>query len=526
MTFTGTLLPYQTEAVDLMVDRHKVLVAYDLGLGKTVLTIAAIESLRDSGDIENPVLVVCLSSLKYQWAKEISKFSDSSSVVIDGTQRQRILQYDDVRTKNPGYVIVNYEQVVNDWDYIAGFEYDGIVMDEATALKSFRSKRSKRVKELARRIPVRYGLTGTPIENGRPEELYSIMQAIDSSVLGQRFDLFDSTFIVRNKFGGVDRYRNLPKLHARLKTASVRKSQTDDDVAPYLPDTIDKDPLLVPFDRYSAVIYRQIATLLKEQLEEAQNLFGASWSLDAHYGQGRQMGGPEDAIRGAIMSKITALRMLCDHPKLLASSASLWNPFEADKGSKFLSEFLEDSKISDTLEKARPVKLGTLKRLVEDHLLEDANKLVVFTSYVEMASLIQEEIGGEIYTGQMNAKEKEAAKVRFQTDPEIRCLISTDAGGYGVDLPQANMLINYDLPWSAGLAVQRNGRIKRASSKWPSIVIQDLLIAESIEERQHALLRQKSAVAAAVVDGKGINTRGGVDLTAGSLIAFLKSNLP
>lgn len=524
MTFTGTLLPYQNEAVDKMVERKKVLVAYDLGLGKTVLTISAVEALRDSGELDGTTLVVCLSSLKYQWQKEIHKFSNSHAFVIDGTTSQRQLQYMDAVEFE--YVIVNYEQVVNDWKHISKIPLNALILDEATAVKSFRSKRSKRVKELSRDIDVRFALTGTPIENGRPEELYSIMQAVDSSVLGQRFDLFDQTFIVRNKFGGVERYRNLPKLHERLKTASVRKAQTDEDVAPYLPDTIERDPFLVPFDRYGATVYRQIATDLELELSEAQSLFGASWSVDAHYGQGRQMGGPEDALRGSIMSKITALRMLCDHPQLLASSAAAWSPFGTD-GSKYLAELLEDSKNLTTLGKAKTPKLDALTALVKDHLdTDDANKIVVFCSYVDMASFIQDRVGGEIYTGKMSAKEKEAAKVRFQTQPETRVLISTDAGGYGVDLPQANMLVNYDLPWSSGLAVQRNGRIKRASSKWPSIVIQDLLMSDSIEERQHAVLRQKGAVAAAVVDGKGINTLGGVDMTAGSLADFLRQKLP
>jgi SNF2 family DNA or RNA helicase len=99
--------------------------------------------------------------------------------------------------------------------------------------------------------------------------------------------------------------------------------------------------------------------------------------------------------------------------------------------------------------------------------------------------------------------------------------ISSDAGGYGVDLPNANLLINYDLPWSAGLAVQRNGRIKRTSSRWPTITIQDLLMEGSIEERQHEMLQQKNAVADAVMDGQGINARGGVDLTVGSLLNFI-----
>ena len=77
-------------------------------------------------------------------------------------------------------------------------------------------------------------MTGTPIENGKPEELYSIMQFIDPKVLG-RFDLFDKTFIVRNHFGGVEKYRNLTTLSKTLATASVRKRQQDPDVAPYLP---------------------------------------------------------------------------------------------------------------------------------------------------------------------------------------------------------------------------------------------------------------------------------------------------
>jgi len=94
-----------------------------------------------------------------------------------------------------------------------------------------------------------------------------------------------------------------------------------------------------------------------------------------------------------------------------------------------------------------------------------------------------------------------------------------------VDLPAANLLINYDLPWSSGTAVQRNGRIKRASSTWPSIVILDILMRGSIEERQWEALQQKSAVADAVIDGKGIDKDGELALTIGSLKQFLNSSI-
>lgn len=527
MTFRGTLLPYQPEAVDRMCDRGSMLVAYDLGLGKTVLTICAVEDLMDSGEIKEPGLVVCLSSLKYQWASQIEKFTDSTSkaLVIDGTPAQRQAQYEqamDWRNTGVDYIILNYEQVVNDWKFVSKLPRGFVVLDEATAIKSFRSKRSKYVKKLD--SPYRFALTGTPIENGKPEELYSIMQFVDSSVFG-RFDLFDQTFIVRNAFGGVDRYRNLPLLHKTLSQAAVRKSQDDDDVRPYLPETIHAEPIRVMFDRATTKVYRHIVNDLLTDLEEVQNLFGGNFNIMAHYGLESEGGGPADELRGRLMSKITALRMLCDHPDLLKKSAAEYDAM-AGTGSKYAAELAAE----DLLEKlTKTPKLDALVDYVEQFLDADPNnKLVIFSVFVPTLNKIADRLqkyGTRNYSGQMNAKEKEQAKVDFQTDPNIRVLVSSDAGGYGVDLPQANLLVNYDLPWSSGAAVQRNGRIRRASSEWKRVVIQDLLMHGSIEERQWQMLQQKNSVATAVIDGKGINDRGGVDLTVGSLRAFLTDSV-
>jgi SNF2 family DNA or RNA helicase len=528
MTFSGTLLPYQPEAVEKMIDRKKMLVAYDLGLGKTVLTIAAIEDLMDRGEITEPGIVICLSSLKYQWASQIEKFTNGSSraLVVDGTQKQRAEQYHEAfewRKNGIDYVIINYEQVVNDWTFVSSLPRGFIVVDEATAIKSFKSKRSRYVKQLDSKY--KFALTGTPVENGKPEEIYSIMQFVDPKVLG-RFDLFDATFIVRNQFGGVERYRNLPTLHKTLSKAIVRKRQQDPDVAPFLPEEIKAEPILIQFDRKSAVLYRQISTELLDDLDEALNSFGPRFDIFSHYADSDQ-GGIGDQLRGKIMSKLTALRMLCDHPDLLRHSADIFNAM-SNEGSKYAWELKDAGMLQDL--KHAP-KLDVLVDFADNFLSEySGNKVVIFTSYVLMtdiiaAALTKKGYGCSTYTGQMDAKTKEASKVEFQNNPDCRVLVSSDAGGYGVDLPQANMLINYDLPWNAGLAVQRNGRIKRASSTWNSVVIQDLLIDGSIEERQHALLEQKNAVANAVVDGEGINDRGGVNLTAGSLRSFLESSI-
>ena len=515
MAFKGTLKPYQPDAVERMVSRKKMLVAYEMGLGKTCMTIAAIEELGAKN-----VLVISLSSLKYQWQKEIEKFSDSTALVVDGSKNKRIEQYEDGFCFNK-YTITNYESIVNDWDEVTCYAWDAIVCDEATAIKGFRSKRSKKVKDLARQVPIRFALTGTPIENGRPEELYSIMQFVDSNVLG-RFDLFDQTFIVRNHFGGVQRYRNLPIFHEKMKQASVRKTQNDPDVAPYLPETIHLEPMWIPLGK-AKPLYEFIASDLRQLLKEAQELFGNTFSIEAHYGQGFQVGSPADQMRGQIMSRITAMRMLCDHPQLLIDSAEKFAKQDGE-GSEYAFHLKEEGH----LKTFKSNKLEAVVEYVQEHLEIDENaKVVIFTTYLGMlplleAALTQKKIKSTPYSGLMNAKEKEDSKTLFQTSKDIKVLISTDAGGYGVDLPQANLLVNYDLPWSAGTAVQRNSRIRRASSTWKSVIIQDFLAANSIEERQHQMLQQKNAVADAVIDGQGINTKGGVDLTVGSLLSFLQ----
>lgn len=511
-----------------MVKRRTTLVAYDLGLGKTVLTIAAVESLMDDLVVTEPGLVICLSSLKFQWADQIRQFTEGSEyashpLVIDGNPKQRREQYAlamDWMTTGVDYIIMNYEQVVKDWAIVRKLPMGFIVLDEATAIKSFRAKRSRLIKKL--QSEVRFALTGTPIENGKPEEIYSIMEFVDRSVLG-RFDHFDATFIERNSFGGVERYKNLPTLHRRLQPALVRKSRTDPDVAPYLPEAIIKEPLRVAWDPAGAKLYRRMADDILADLDECMDLFGGQFSVEAHYGYGEgPKGGPEDEMRGRLMSKITCMRMLCDHPALVKRSADKF-AIGNGEGSQYAYDLDQDGWL-DPLK--RTPKLDALSEYVRDFLeTDDSYKVVIFSVFVPTLAFIEQRLaqfGCVQYSGLLNAKQKHASKLQFQTDPDTRILISSDAGGYGVDLPQANMLVNYDLPWSSGAATQRNGRVMRASSQWAHVLYQDFLMRGSVEERQWQLIQHKSAVAAAVVDGRGINHAGGIDFSVDSLRSFLE----
>jgi SNF2 family DNA or RNA helicase len=127
--FKGELKPYQVEDVNKMASRQKMLVAYEMGLGKTCMTIAALEKLKEDGELRKPTLVIALSSLKYQWQKEINKFSDDYSSVIDGSKETRSARWERDMTweEHTGYIIANYETVVADWDIIKDYEGGAVV---------------------------------------------------------------------------------------------------------------------------------------------------------------------------------------------------------------------------------------------------------------------------------------------------------------------------------------------------------------------------------------------------------------
>ena len=489
----------------------------------TAITIATLETLFEEEEIVG-ALIITPAALKYQWKREIDRFTDGALVtVIDGTPTQRGKQY--ALAHKFEYVIVNYEQVVNDWVEVSKMVRHwgkrwATAIDEATAIKSPRAKRTRYVQRL--QSPFRYALSGQPVEN-RPEEVYSIMRWVDPDVLGH-FERFDATFVKRDRWGGVESYRNLPLLHQQLSTAMVRKGRHDPDVYEHLPKVVE-EVVTVPFDAPAAALYRHIAADLLEDLSEVVGSSG-SFNLEDHYDP--QAGSADDAfgaVHGRIMSKQLCLRMLCDHPHLIELSATKFNDPGTLGGAVYAAELMASGSL-DKLTKAP--KLKTAAALVREVLEADrGNKVVIFSFFKGMLALLQQELSefsSELFTGDMSAKEKDAAKVRFQTDPKCRVFLSSDAGGYGIDLPQANYLISYDLPWSFGKLDQRNSRIVRLSSTWESVTVINVLMAGSIEERQYEMLGQKSRIASAVVDGKGADTKGGLTLTLDTLTHFLQDS--
>lgn len=520
MAFIGELYPFQTDARDRMLERRKMLLAFYMGLGKTPTTIAVIEDLLDEQKVETG-LVIVPASLKYQWLRQIQKFTaDATVLVIDGTPKQRYAQYEIAGQGEYEYIILTYDQVVIDWAYVSRLRRDYVVCDEITAIKSFRAKRSRRVKRL--QAEYIYGLSGQPIEN-IPEEGYSIMQMIDDTVLG-RFDLFDRTFIKRNSYGGVKYYRNLKKFHHLMSEAMVRR--TREEVSDQLP-AVTETTRYIDFDRRGAVLYRKMSRDLLLELAAMAQTYG-TWDIWNHY---NSLGNPAlDAARGQVMSKLTCIRMLCDHPELLRRSAKLFWVSGEDgvDGYRGGSSYAAELAVAGELDPLRETpKMKDCLSLISEILDENpVSKVVLFSFFKSNLEILQKEliskkIQSVQYHGGMSAQVKDEMKMRFDSDSQVRVFLSSDAGGYGVDLPIANYLINYDLPWSNGKLEQRNARIVRLSSEFPEVTVINLLMRGSIEERQYALLVQKRAVASAIIDGRGIDKQGRLTLTLATLTSFL-----
>lgn len=505
--------PYQVDGMAKAVEKGSLLLAMTMGSGKTATSIGTVMELRRQKKVVNG-LILAPNSLKFQWQRELRKVDPTArSLVIDGSKAQRERQYR--HAKRFHYVIANYECVVNDWDlFVKAVPLDFIIADEATAIKSFTAQRSKKVKALGRRAKHRYALSGQPVEN-RPEELFSIMQFVDPEVLGD-FRKFDRTFIERDHFGRPRRYRNLDQLHKALQPVMFRKSR--EDIKEWLPE-VNSMELPIPLDSHSMKLHDIIKADLLEALER---VIVAGFDVAAHYGQGF---GGDPTAKGEVMARLTAMRMLASHPQLLLASANDFDDESTKSGSKYASQ-LKMAGALDRLPTTSPKMEATLE-MVEEILEEDpANKVVIFSYFKPMLRMMEDElskrrIGHTKITGDMTSAARDVCIQRFNSTPNCRVFLSSDAGAYGVDLNRGSHLICYDLPWSAGVLQQRISRIDRTSSSFTNITVAYVYGQDTIEERMLRQLKDKMAVAGAFLDGKYDLKSGSLPLDAQSLRQFL-----
>jgi SNF2 family DNA or RNA helicase len=546
---TVTPFPYQDEAIDMALDRGNLLIAYGMGLGKTLVQIAICEELFGTDEATCAAIVVP-ASLKWQWAQALVWATDvqareivlkprsknpqrikvpepHQAVVVDGPAAQRDRQYAFIRDYRPDYVILGYENVVNDWRFVRRIKPDIISLDEATAIKSFQAERSQVIKKWDAEF--RFALTGTPVDN-RPEELYSIMEWVDPDELGSP-GVFDKTYIVRDGYGRPKRYRNLDVLHKKIQTFVTRKTRFDPEVAPFMPKDFHKE-FYVDLTGPTRKMYKEISAELVELLQEMVGFGG--FDVGAYYTGTSQQG--DMSQQGEAMSRFGAMAMLVDHPRLLVESAEkfeTWMDTAEDEnpgnpvGSQYAYSLLMDGRLDWITKKTRSPKFEETMEEIGKILDErEQNKVIVFSFSKMMLRIFQDALptgASVIFDGDMGTVEKEQAKQRFKTDPKVRVFLSSDAGGMGVDLPEANYLINYNHPWSAGKADQRNSRHIRAGSKWDEVWVLNFIVRDSVEDWKYQILDLKRRVGSAILDG-GPTVKGEIDFNVSSLLEYIQTS--
>jgi len=519
-----------------LLDLEGGLLSYLFGLGKTPVALAWAEDLIECGEADTG-WVVCEPGLKYQWlgqegdlAKDIKPsgikgFTDSPAIVIDGTPEQRRTQYAEAKSGKYRYIVLGYPQLVDEWRKVMTLPRDFIIADEITAIKNPQAARSKVFYDERKApklwAPRRLGLTGAPIEN-KIEDAYFILRWIDPEVFGPPH-VFEKVFIERDRFGNVIECKD-PRLFNRLLSqVMVRHEQTD--VEENLPEISGggMDPRWIKADRDTADLYHHVADALIEELDEAKRSLGRSFNIWAHYAGHKD---PQaDMIRGRVMSKLLCLRMLCDHPDLLHVSADKHVRTEGKHGAAYAAVLKEAGSILPPGSKS-PKEAALLQRVSEILGTEERSKVVVFTNFYEALQLLEQSLSQVAplvtYHGSKNAKAKDVAKRQFLEDPATRIFLSTDAGGYGLDLPAADHLINFDLPWGAGKHGQRNARIVRMSSQFAEVRQEALLIDGSIEEWMLDIIEVQLKTSQALVDGEA--RRGSMDVEIRSLSKFLANS--
>ena len=478
--YLGTLKDFQLEGAKFLASKKRAICAFDVGLGKTHVAMATNEKLREFRGITR-TMVVCPNYLKWKWAYEIATYTDTACVVLDGNPNRRS---DCLCDFVDGYLILNYELLLNDYKFLYPMDFEVIIADEVTRIKNFKSKTKQTLNRF--RPDYRWGLTGTPVSN-YPDELYSIMGWVDGKLFDKWYD-FDQEYIVRNRFGGIDRYVNLQKLAQVSATRMISKTQ--EEVGEELPDVIIEN-LPVSFTVSQRRLYDEIAASLEGYLDVMVTKLLSEEKLTDE----------ERKIR----ERFNALRMSCISPALMGLSSS-----------KYVKGLDATNEVGG--------KIKALMEIIDEKLVGNDDKMVIFSFYRGVIPIIEDyltkkKIQFVTLMGGMDAQQTQENIIRFGRDSTCQVFLTTEAGDKGIDLQSAKYLVNMDIPESWEKYEQRIGRVKRLYGKHKSVVVYNLIMKGSFEERQIQRTNRKGELSEAIRGKSNIDTLKPADQ---SLRQFLK----
>ena len=448
--FTGYLkvtpYAYQQEGINFGLYKKAVLIGDEMGLGKTLQAIG-LALLKKEVFGFSKVLVVTMSSLKQQWQREIERFSDARACVIAGNAKKRKEQY---HMDTSLFKITNYEAVLRDVTIISRLKPDLIILDEAQRIKNFETKTAEAVKSLPRQHAII--LTGTPLEN-KLEDVYSLVQFLDPERLSPLWQFAADHFLLgRRKKGDILGYVNLNTLHEKLKPLVIRRRK--EEVLEQLPDLIVNDYYI---------------DLHKEQAE-----IHAGYSQSLLPLLNKKFLTPMDLRR--IQMLLLKMRQTCDSTYLIDRQTNI-SP-----------------------------KLDELANILDELIKQNSRKVVIFSEWTTMTMLIGKHLSRESISfvelsGRVPVVKRQALIDEFNTNPDCKVFLSTDAGGTGLNLQAADCVVNFELPWNPAKVNQRIGRVNRIGQKSKCINVVNLIAKYSIEERIMAGIKLKGDLFSGVFDG-------------------------
>jgi superfamily II DNA or RNA helicase len=460
------LLPYQLDGIAFAAGAGRAVLADDMGLGKTIQAIGVTELLAQEASLKK-VLVICPASLKSQWRNEVQRFVDRDVQLIAGQTAGRADQY----RNNCMFTVCNYEQVLKDIQAIEQVPWDLIILDEGQRIKNWEAKTSRVVKGLRSRFAL--VLSGTPLEN-RLDELYSVVQFIDDRRLGPGFRFFNQHRIVDEK-GHVLGYRNLDVLRERLRPILLRR--TREQVRLEVPERTTEIIRIPPTEEQKALHdthMQTVATIVAKKFLTEMDLLRLRMSL-----------------------------MMCRM---------------AADGTFLVTKSKDEPNFSS--------KLDRLAGLFDDIAAEPDRKVVLFSEWTTMLDLIeplltQRELAFVRLDGSVPQKHRQELVNTFQTDPNCRLFLTTNAGSVGLNLQAANTVINVDLPWNPAVLEQRIGRAHRMGQTQP-VQVFVLVTEQTLEENLLATLSAKKELALAALDPSSEVTEVGLQSSAEELKARLE----
>ncbi|MEK6795500.1 MAG: SNF2-related protein [Spirochaetota bacterium] len=449
---------YQSEGVAFLAHRSSLglncILADDMGLGKTLMALAFLAHLHRKN--KRPLLVVCPSSLVFNWENEAKRFVSGLRIAaLSGSPESRASSF----ASDADLYITSYASMVNDIAMHRERTYAAVVLDEAQQIKNHESQRARLVRELT--ADVRLALTGTPIEN-RILELWSIGDFLMPGIFGERASFEKRYGSLAAGDAGLD------MLRAQLKTFVLRRTKTE--VAPELPPRIETTLVCDLYEEQ-----KKLYLAVREQaVSDVKKVFAERGKTRSYL---------------SIFAALTKLKQVVCHPALVASLvASLVAPLDAVS--------------ADGVPCAESAKTDLFLELA-DELSRSGRRALVFSQYTSMLDILSKALDERGYAHlRLDGSTKDRGDVvaAFQRDdgPPF-FLISLRAGGTGLTLTAADTVILYDLWWNPAVERQAADRAHRIGQT-KTVNIYRLIARGTIEERILALQAKKAALADSLID--------------------------